>query len=168
MKRIILIIAALASFALSSFAQSHLTDGQLYVVGEQFYMNGLPLNDGELKDLLGEEMYNDDYLSARKKLRVSNTLGYIGGTLVGTGVGCALGNAISTLAYGGEFYARPYIVYGGIAVIGLIPSILHFSMSRKGMETYARIAETYNKNTGKIMELSISPASSGFGIAFNF
>jgi hypothetical protein len=41
-------------------------------------------------------------------------------------------------------------------------------MSRKGMETYARIAETYNKNTGKIMELSISPASSGFGIAFNF
>ena len=55
MKRLMLIIAALASFALSSFAQSHLTDGQLYVVDEQFYMNGLPLNDGELKALLGEE-----------------------------------------------------------------------------------------------------------------
>ena len=41
-------------------------------------------------------------------------------------------------------------------------------MSKNGSATYARIAENYNKNTGKVMELTLSPAKSGFGIAINF
>lgn len=168
MKRLILIIIAALGFAIGSKAQSYNIDDRLYVVNETFYMNGVPLTEGELFHLLGDEVYNNEYLPASKKLKTSNILGYIGGTLVGTGVGCALGHAISTLAYGGEFYARPYAVYGCITLVGLIPSILHFNMSKKGVSTYASIAESYNKSTGKVMELTLSPASSGFGIALNF
>lgn len=167
MKRIIIIIAAAFGFAIGMNAQTTYDD-RLYFSGDRFYLNGIPLNDGELMSILGEDVYNNEYLKARKQIRTSNTLGYIGGTLMGTGLGCALGNAISTLAYGGEFQARPYIVYGGITIVGLIPTLIHFNMNKKGKETFTRIAERYNTQTGKVMELTLSPARSGFGIALNF
>lgn len=168
MKQFFLIFAAMIGFAICTDAQTLNNDGKLYVVNDTFYMNGIPVSDGELVMLLGEDLYNEEYLTARKKLQTSNILGYIGGTLVGTGVGCAAGNAISTLAYGGTFRARPYIVYGCITVAGLIPSLIHFNMNKKGRDAFNRIAATYNKNTGKVMELTVSPASNGFGIALNF
>lgn len=167
MKKLVIILIALAGIAIGADAQTTYDD-RLYFSGDRFYLNGMPLNDGELMSILGEDVYNNEYLKARKQIRASNTLGYIGGTLMGTGLGCALGHAISTLAYGGEFQARPYIVYGGITIAGLIPSLIHFNMNKKGKETFTRIAERYNTQTGKVMELTLSPARSGFGIALNF
>ena len=84
MKRLILIIIAALGFAIGSKAQSYNIDDRLYVVNETFYMNGVPLTEGELFHLLGDEVYNNEYLPASKKLKTSNILGYIGGTLVGT------------------------------------------------------------------------------------
>lgn len=167
MKRFIIILIALTGAAIGADAQTASED-RMYFAGDRFYMNGIPLNDGEMISLIGEDAYNNEYLSARKKLRTSNTLGYIGGTLMGTGLGLALGNAISTLAYGGDFQARPYIVCGGITVAGLIPTIIHLHLNKAGKETFMRIAERYNEQTGKVMELTLSPAESGFGIALNF
>lgn len=168
MKRLLLIIVAVAGFAISADAQFFNNEGKLYVMNDMFYIDGIPLKDGEILNLLGEDVYNEEYLPARNKLRTADVMGYIGATLVGTGVGCAAGQLVATAAYGGEFAARPYIVYGCIAAVGIIPSVLHFTMYKNGSATYARIAENYNKNTGKVMELTLSPAKSGFGIAINF
>ena len=153
MKRLLLIIVAVAGFAISADAQFFNNEGKLYVMNDMFYINGIPLNDGEILNLLGEDVYNEEYLPARNKLRTADVMA---------------GQLVATAAYGGEFAARPYIVYGCIAAVGIIPSVLHFTMSKNGSATYARIAENYNKNTGKVMELTLSPAKSGFGIAINF
>jgi hypothetical protein len=41
-------------------------------------------------------------------------------------------------------------------------------MAKNGQTAYMRIAETYNKTTGKVTELTLSPARTGFGLAINF
>ena len=87
MKRLLMILVAVAGFAISAEAQTFGNAGEIYLLDETFYMDGMPLNDGELRYILGEETFNNVYLPARKKLRGANTLGYIGGTLIGAGVG---------------------------------------------------------------------------------
>lgn len=168
MKRLLLIIVAVAGFAISADAQTFGNAGEIYLLDETFYMDGMPLNDGELRYILGEETFNNVYLPARKKLRGANTLGYIGGTLIGAGVGLAVGDLVSSAVYGYKLTAQPYLIYAGISLVGLIPTFIAMEMSRKGNAAYARIAETYNKETGKVMELTLGPAKSGFGIAFTF
>lgn len=166
MKKLILIIIAFMGFAFGADAQ--INNDKLILSGDTFYMNGLPLNDGELSKVIGADLYNEEYLPAKRKLRTSDTMGYIGATLVGSGIGLLAGQGISDLAYGNEFRARPYIVYGCVAAVGIIPSILYFTLDKKGKEAYTRIAETYNGKTGEIRELTLSPAKNGFGIALNF
>lgn len=168
MKRLLMIIVALAGFAFCANAQTGYDDSELSIVHDTFCLNGMPLNDGEVLDLLGKDVYENEYLPAKKKLKASGTLGYVGGTLIGVGIGCAVGDLVGKALYGGEFNARSYIAYGCISLAGVIPAIIGARMSRNGMATYARIAESYNKNTGKVIELTLSPAKSGLGIALNF
>lgn len=83
-------------------------------------------------------------------------------------MGLAVGDLVSSAVYGYKLTAQPYLIYAGISLVGLIPTFIAMEMSRKGNAAYARIAETYNKETGKVMELTLGPAKSGFGIAFTF
>ena len=168
MKRLLAILAFIAGFIFSANAQTTDETSQLSVSNDRFFINGMPLNDGEILDLLGEDIYNNEYLPARKKLKTANTLGYVGGTIMGLGIGCAAGDLVSSAIYGYEIKAQPYIIYGCITVVGLIPTLIHFQMAKNGHATYARIAETYNKTTGKVTELTLSPAKTGFGLAINF
>lgn len=168
MKRLFLIIVAVAGFAISAEAQAYGNAGELYLLDETFYMDGIPLNDGDLRYILGEETFNNVYLPARKKLRGANTLAYIGGTFIGAGVGLAVGDLVSSAIYGYELTGKPFLIYGCVSLAGAIPAIIAWQMSKKGNAAYARIAETYNKETGKVMELTLGPAKSGFGIAFTF
>ena len=62
MKRLLLIIVAVAGFAISADAQFFNNEGKLYVMNDMFYINGIPLNDGEILNLLGEDVYNEEYL----------------------------------------------------------------------------------------------------------
>lgn len=168
MKRFIIIIAAVAGFAFSANAQTYYDDGELSVSHDTFCLNGMPLDDGQVLDLLGKEVYDHEYLPAKKKLKTAGTLEYIGGTMIGFGIGCAIGDLLSNTIYGGELNAKSYITYGCISLAGVVPAIIGSRMSRNGMATYARIAESYNRNTGKVTELTLSPAKSGLGIALNF
>ena len=111
---------------------------------------------------------DNEYLPAKKKLKTASTLGYVGGTIMGLGIGCAARDLVSSAIYGYEIKAQPYIIYGCITVVGLIPTLIHFQMAKNGQAAYMRIAETYNKTTGKVTELTLSPARTGFGLAINF
>ena len=168
MKRLLTVVALFVGFIFNTNAQT--TDGpsQLNVSNDRFFINGMPLNDGEILDLLGEDIHNNEYLPAKKKLKTASTLGYIGGTIMGLGIGCAAGDLVSSAIYGYEIKAQPYIIYGCITVVGLIPTLIHFKMAKNGQAAYMRIAETYNKTTGKVTALTLSPARTGFGLAINF
>lgn len=168
MKRVLTILAFMAGFIFNANAQTADETSQLNVSNDRFFINGMPLNDGEILDLLGEDIYNNEYLPAKKKLKTANTLGYVGGTIMGIGVGCAAGDLVSSAIYGYKIKAQPYIIYGCITAVGLIPTLIHFHMVKNGQAAYARIAETYNKTTGKVTELTLSPARTGFGLAINF
>ena len=168
MKRLILILIAATGFALNSNAQFIDNGGELYVENNMFYLNGMPLNDGEVLAIIGDDVYNNVYLPARKKIKSAETIGYIGGTMMGVGVGLAAGDLISSALYGTTGDSRRYLVYGGITLVGLIPTLVSFSMVKNGRSAYTRIAETYNKGTGRTTELNLGPASSGLGIALNF
>ncbi|MBE6241325.1 MAG: hypothetical protein E7115_07530 [Bacteroidales bacterium] len=168
MKRLLLILTTLTGLASVTDAQTNDNAGKIYVLNEKFYMDGIPLNDGELYYFLGEDVYKEEYLPAQKKIRTANTLGYIGGTCMGAGIGLAAGQLISSAVYGFEITAKPYVIYGSITLAGLIPTLVAFSLSKNGNATYARIADSYNKRTGKVLELTLGPASSGFGISLNF
>ena len=71
MKQFFLIFAAMIGFAICTDAQTLNNDGKLYVVNDTFYMNGIPVSDGELVMLLGEDLYNEEYLTARKNCFMS-------------------------------------------------------------------------------------------------
>ena len=168
MKRLILILIAATGFALNSNAQFIDNGGELYVENNMFYLNGMPLNDGEVLAIIGDDVYNNVYLPARKKIKSAETIGYIGGTMMGVGVGLAAGDLVSSALYGTTGDSRRYLVYGGITLVGLIPTLVSFSMVKNGRSAYTRIAETYNKCTGRTTELNLGPAGSGLGIALNF
>ena len=89
MKRLLTAVALLAGFIFNANAQTTDDPSQLNVSNDMFFINGMPLNDGEILDLLGEDIYNNEYLPAKKKLKTANTLGYVGGTIMGLGIGCA-------------------------------------------------------------------------------
>lgn len=91
MKRFIIIIAAVAGFVFSANAQTYYDDGELSVSHDTFCLNSMPLDDGQVLDLLGKEVYDNEYLPAKKKLKTAGTLEYIGGTMIGFGIGCAIG-----------------------------------------------------------------------------
>lgn len=158
MKRLLTAVALLVGFIFNVNAQTTDDPSQLNVSNDMFFINGMPLNDGEILDLLGEDIYNNEYLPAKKKLKTANTLGYVGGTIMGLGIGCAAGDLVSSAIYGYEIKAQPYLIYGCITVAGLIPTLIHFKMAKNGQAAYMRIAETYNKTTGKVTELTLSPS----------
>ena len=56
MKRFIIIIAAVAGFVFSANAQTYYDDGELSVSRDTFCLNGMPLDDGQVLDLLGKEV----------------------------------------------------------------------------------------------------------------
>ena len=77
MKRLILILIAATGFALNSNAQFIDNGGELYVENNMFYLNGMPLNDGEVLAIIGDDVYNNVYLPARKRIKSAETIGYI-------------------------------------------------------------------------------------------
>ena len=174
MKRILTTLATVVAFCFCASAQQSTfmpalnENSQMYVMDNVFYIDGMPVSDGTLLYLLGEDVFNNEYLPAKKKFETAGIIGYIGGTIMGIGLGCAAGDLLVSAIYGTQLNGRSYAIYGCVTAIGLIPTLIHFHMAKKGEAEYTRIAETYNKNTGKVTGLTLSPARSGFGIAINF
>lgn len=174
MKRIITTLATVIAACFCATAQQNIymptlnENSQLSVVEDIFYVDGVPVTDGTLLYLLGEDVYNNEYLPAKKKFQTAGALGYIGGTIMGIGLGCAAGDLIVSAIYGNPLNGRSYAVYGCVTALGLIPTLIHFQIAKNGRAEYTRIAESYNKNTGKVTGLTLTPARSGFGIAINF
>lgn len=62
MKRLLTAVALLVGFIFNANAQTTDDPSQLNVSNDRFFINGMPLNDGEILDLLGEDIYNNEYL----------------------------------------------------------------------------------------------------------
>ena len=85
------------------------------------WMDGNKLSDDDVLGILGEETYNI-YSKARKQIRIGETTTTIGGTLLGTGIGYAIGGFLASRMLGNKESASDYLIKGGIiAVIGTIP-----------------------------------------------
>lgn len=74
MKRIITTLATVIAACFCATAQQQNIymptlneNSQLSVVEDIFYVDGVPVTDGTLLYLLGEDAYNNEYLPAKKK-----------------------------------------------------------------------------------------------------
>lgn len=131
------------------------------------WMDGNKLSDDDVLGILGEETYNI-YSKARKQIRIGETTTTIGGTLLGTGIGYAIGGFLASRMLGNKESASDYLIKGGIiAVIGTIPLAIGLPVMKKGCKKLESIADNY-RNENPHGTLSFGATGSGIGLCYRF
>lgn len=147
---------------LSAKAQS--PAGRLFYEGKGDYsIGGKQLSDGELCDLIGDDVYYNTYLSAQKQRRLGLPLGIVGAGLLG-----------ATVAWYAVAIDAPWIhekdviisssIVGGIGLVASAGFALYFI----GNGRLKWIAQDYNSRNGYAMALSFGPTRHGVGLSLNF
>jgi hypothetical protein len=157
------LIAGMALMAcLSARAQS--PAGRLFYEGKGDYsIGGKQLSDGELCNLIGDNVYYNTYLSAQKQRKLGLPLGIVGASLLGATV------AWYAIAIDAPWvHEKDVIISSGIVGgIGLVASA-GFALYFIGNGRLKWIAEDYNSRNGYAMDLSFGPAPHGIGLTLNF
>lgn len=125
--------------------------------GGWLYLNGRPLSDNEIRNLVGLEGYQQ-YLKGRKLGQTGIILDAIGGASILVALAMRLFNsdlntlgpsAINTPAF--KTYITAYVIGGASLGTGLLVGIF-------GSEKLEKVAETYNNKHGNSYSLNISPS----------
>ena len=157
------LIAGLVLLAcLSARAQS--PAGRLFYEGKGDYsIGGKQLSDGELCDLIGDEVYYNTYLSAQKQRKLGLPLGIVGAGILG-----------ATTAWYLIGIDAPWIHEKTVVVTSSIGWTLG-TLAGAGLAYYfigsgrlKWIAEDYNSRNGYASTLSFGPAPHGIGFTLNF
>lgn len=121
------------------------------------YLNGRPLSDNEIRNLVGQEGYQQ-YLKGRKLGQTGIILDVIGGASILVALAMRLFNSdlntlgpstINTPAF--KTYITAYVIGGASLGTGLLVGIF-------GSEKLEKVAETYNNKHGNSYSLNISPS----------
>ena len=157
------LIAGLVLLAcLSARAQS--PAGRLFYEGKGDYsIGGKQLSDGELCDLIGDEVYYNTYLSAQKQRKLGLPLGIVGAGILG-----------ATTAWYLIGIDAPWIHEKTVVVTSSIGWTLG-TLAGAGLAYYfigsgrlKWIAEDYNSRNSYASTLSFGPTPHGVGLSFNF
>jgi len=62
-----------------------------------FYLNNVKQSDAQVRDILGEEIYNQTYVGAQKQRKLGNALIIAGGATAGVGAGLVLAGAAGAM-----------------------------------------------------------------------
>jgi len=168
MKKVILILALVLS-TVTAMAQinTSLTGGELSREGNKLFLDGKQISTTEMPSVLGSDLYSLYRRGKTQKLvgaiclPVGCVLGGLGVTLI---VDCnkaddSVGQEFANALIGKPFGYAMLIIGGGAAITGI-------AFLCSGSKKQANVVLGYN-NTHKYA-MTLSPASSGFGLAFNF
>lgn len=135
-------------------------DGCLWMGGEQ-------LSSGDIISLFGQDTY-EAYDKARRQISNGSIMVTTGATMLGVGIGYALGRFIASRITGNHESVKESLVTGGIvAAVGAIPLAVGIPIARKGEKNLESIAAGYSE--GSVAgTLSIGTTPNGIGLCFRF
>jgi len=167
-KKIILILAFVLS-AVTAMAQvnTSFTGGELSREGNKLFLDGKQLSTTEMPSVLGSDLYNL-YRRGKTQKLVGSICIPVGCLIGGLGtwiiVDCNKSEDTAALEVANSLFAKPFgyaflIFGGGAAITGIVFHCL-------GSNKQTNVVVGYN-NTHKYA-MTLSPASSGLGLALNF
>jgi len=159
----ILIVAAITLFW-GMTLQAQEKSGSLHYLGKgDFAISGTHLTEGELYDLLGDEVYYETYLPAQKQRRIGLPVGIAGAGLLGA---TAVWYAVSIDTDWVE--EKTVVISSSIAwTVGFAASagLAYYIIGNKRLKW---IADDYNRRNGSAASLQVGPTLNGIGLVLNF
>jgi hypothetical protein len=157
MKKLLVLVAVLLVSATASYAQYQIPEGKmdLNVWSGKITVGGMEINEAMLPMYFSPE--------EQAMYRSANTLSYIGGGLIGFGIGYALGDLAASLITGKRSNGAVYITCGCISLIGV-------PFYAIGMNKAKKAIASYNSSHGYSFrpELDFGVQANGVGFALNF
>lgn len=166
MKRFFAIIT-LGLIAITANAQkinpSEAPEGQMVFNGS-YWIDGVRLNDGILKTMVGEEAFRKDYLKAKRMYRFGNSITCVGIGVIALGAGDMLLESIVNES--GDVYQN---IKTGLFIsgTGLLITAVGLPLMVVGKKKSIEFTNRFNNGTYDA-ELTLGPTTQGLGIALNF
>ena len=177
MKRITLYFCLFATFlCLAQRADAQYATSLHRDHGKLVDGNGITLSDSDVLNLIGDEIYNETYLSAKRQCKVGRTLIWSGAAGMAVGMGMMM--------WGQELYTdSPYmqgigtekegkiglaLCLGGLLLnsVGSAALDVGIPLSIIGKKRLDWIADNYNG--GSDLTLQVGAAPNGFGLTVRF
>ena len=172
MKRFILILVAFASLG-AALAQAQVKPSALISQkGQLLDEYGTVYSAADIKEIIGEDIFNETYLGATKQYRAGKSL------ITWGAVGMGVGLVTATLGYVSVGVSQPYVtwesyalVYSGLIIATLGETALAVGIPLKciGRSRLNWIAEDYNGKASRVT-LNVTGCRNGYGLglALNF
>lgn len=142
--------------------------GMLTCKATKMYLDGQRVPVDKVWEVLGYQMYTDNYRESERKWIIGRRVTYVG-------IGCiAAAGAVTACDYLGHRdteitvseWTTEFSV--GLAAIGCVTTISGLVLSSIGKKQVKDICKWYNNDHRKYPELSIGATPSGAGLALNF
>lgn len=156
------IVAAIA-FLGSVTLRAQQASGNLHYLGRgDFVINGSPLAEEEMYNLIGDKVYYETYLSAQKQRKAGLPIGIVGAGLLGA---TTVWYAVAIDA--NWIHEKPVVISSAIGWgIGAIASA-GFAFYIIGNKRLKWIAEDYNRRNGFAASFQVGPTPNGVGVLLN-
>jgi len=148
-----------------------------------FYLNGRELDDYETRQFIGDEIYNNTFIPARRQRKAGMVLSTIGGVVTGVGtIVTIVGVATSTTTHTwyqdssgrtwGDKYTdniSPALLAGAIiAPVGFVILGTGIPLMVIGTKRLNWVEEDANDKLSHPMTLNLNSSANGFGLCLNF
>lgn len=173
MKKILLTLIVVAVAAIVSIEASAQAPAYMSREKSDLYLNGMKLTSDQVFELIGEETYDATYRGAIKQYKAGLPMMIVGG-VVGFG-----GLVLTCVGSVGYIYADNYgeestaaiLMYSGLgaAFVGDILCAGGAALFCIGRSRLGWVASDYNRRQrAASRDVTLAPASSGFGLALKF
>jgi hypothetical protein len=177
MKRIILYFCLFATFlGLAQRADAQYATAVHQKHGKLVDGNGVALSDNDVLNLIGNEIYNETYLGAKKQCKVGRTLIWSGAAGMAVGMGMMM--------WGQELYTdSPYMqgigteTEGKVGLALCVGGLLVHSLGSAALNVGIPLSIIGNKrldwvvdncNEGSDLTIKVGAAPNGFGLTVRF
>ena len=157
-------------FALPSFSQV-LPDGYLKYKRGDYYLNGAKLDHTGIETILGTDIYQNSYKSAKTERTLGNVFIIAGGIAAGYGLaGGVYGEVMKdpNLVGAPRFSQTLINVFWGVAGTGAALLVAGIPLKIIGNNRLEKIADDYNIKHYNSPSLSMGITGNGIGLTFNF
>ncbi len=168
MKRVFIILLGIFALGLGQ-AQAQINPDYLSMKKGKFYdENGRVLTDGQMRQIIGNQIFEETYRGATKQFKAGKSL--ITWGAVGLGVGAAASVACTVLYEDSYDDALIAGVYGGYALAALGAVALEAGIPLKiiGRSRLNWIADNYNESKTISLHMTGCPVAPGLGLALVF
>lgn len=168
MKRVFIILMGIFALGLGQ-AQAQINPDYLSMKKGKFYdENGRVLTDGQMRQIIGNQIFEETYRGATKQFKAGKSL--ITWGAIGLGVGAVAAGACTALYQDSYDDALIAGAYGGyaLATLGAIALEVGIPLKIIGKSRLNWIADNYNESKTISLHVTGCPVAPGLGLALVF